>query len=355
MRIDELRLFSFRNFSTFHVELGPGFNLVIGKNACGKTNLLESVYLLSTGKSQRTSSIKEIIRFGESAARVEAIGSAGERRVEMALSISGASSLFRVNGVRHDRKKRESPIPTSLFSPDHLRLIKGSPEERRDLLDGILSQINPVYAHKRASYSKVLRERNAALQRVAAGKMNSEVIELFDDQLIPLGKVIVEERAAMVEELSSTASEMYGELAAGGLYIAYVSQLYPSLDIGGSFRERLKERRPAELARGVTLVGPHRDDLLISLGAHEMRAFASQGEQRTACLAIKLAEAKILERKFRVRPILILDDVMSELDEARRRALMERVLSGGQALLSSTNKEYFSQFELSRAEVIDLG
>ncbi|MHB0976936.1 MAG: DNA replication/repair protein RecF [Candidatus Aquicultorales bacterium] len=355
MRINELRLISFRNFSDTTVGLGPGFNLVIGRNARGKTNLLEAAYILAMGKSPRTGSLREVVRFGEEWAKIHGKAEAEGRACDLEATIhANGRSGFKVNGVRYDRRRAPLSMPIAIFSPDHLRLIKGPPEERREFLDSILTQTSPAYSHNRLTYGKVLRERNVALQKVAVGAMDESIIDVYDEQLVASGTPLIEERAVLVERLSDVARGCYEELAAGALTVEYQSQIAPEGEVAGSFSSKLAERRTAELARGITLVGPHRDDLGVVLSGSEMRSFASQGEQRTACLALKLAELEVLEEAFHVKPLLLLDDVMSELDEGRRRALMLKVLAGGQALISSTNVDYFSEEELRSATVTDL-
>ncbi len=349
---------NFRNFETIDLDCSPGFNLLLGGNAKGKTSILEAICILSTGESHKTGALKEVIRFGARAATIRADAANGERKVALELIISsGARSSFKVNGAAYDRKKRGTLIPAVVFSPDHLSLIKGPPELRRSFLDYLLIQINPGYSYFRAQYSKAMKERNAALQAVACGRMNESLIDIYDDQLATAGAEIVKQRASAVVRISQLAMKAYEEVAKGEVSVRYVSQLYPHPTDGiiDIFKEKLRRRRDAELARGVTLVGPHRDDILVILNGHDARSYASQGEQRTACLALKFAEIAVLEESFHVKPILLLDDVMSELDEPRKRALMKKALSSGQVFISSTNREYFSSEELRCAKEINLG
>lgn len=312
--------------------------------------------MLSSGRSQRTASLKETITFGEEWAKLEAalVFDKAASVIDMTIGTSAARPL-RVNGAPFDRKKRKTPLPAVIFTPDDLRIVKGSPDRRRSLLDSMLAQLKPIYGYNHTLYYKILRERNAALQGVASGKMSTDIIELFDEQLIETGGALISDRNDLVKEFSQTAGEHHKLLAEDGLALGYITQIDPEGDIPAAFRSRLKERRQAELARGATLVGPHRDDVLITMKGRDMRAFSSQGEQRTACLAIKLAEIDLLKREFHVKPVVLLDDVMSELDESRRRSLMGALDDGGQILITSTNREYFLEEELSRMKVIDLG
>ena len=358
MQIESIRLRNFRNFEAIDIDCGPGFNLLLGGNARGKTSILEAVCILSTGESHKTATLKEVIRLGRKAATIKSSVYNGERNIIIELVIStGVNKALRVNGVAYNRKRKGTLIPTVVFSPDHLLLIKGPPDIRRSFIDRILVQTNPKYAYYRALYIKTMRERNAALQGMSLGNMDASLIDIYDEQLIAAGVELVKLRASAIQKISDIAKTAYEEITRGEMCARYVSQLHPhpAEEIVDVFKRKLREKRGAELARGITLVGPHRDDIYVTLDGRDARGYASQGEQRTACLALKFAEISALEESFHVKPILLLDDVMSELDESRRRALMQKALRSGQVFITSTNRDYFTAEELDSAKEIHLG
>lgn len=361
MYIKELRLQNYRNYSTFSATLDDGLNFIVGRNAAGKTNLLESVYFLENARSHRTNSTSELIRWNQDFATVKAEVVRADREVLVEATISkGGAKQLKVNGVPN-RPGKAKPVLTVIFTPDHLKIVKEMPEYRRDYLDEILEKIKPDYAYWRGQYLKILKQRNVLLKKVAAGRMKRDVIDYWDRQLVPAGVKIIAARQAMVRKLGVLADEAYEKIAecSTPFTLTYENQLLKedsSLEmLPDRYSNELLKRRTSEIERGQTLVGPHRDDMGIFSGGIDLRSFGSQGEQRSAALALKIAELKIISEKAGELPILLLDDVLSELDEYRRRALLRQIGEAVQTIITSTNAEYVHEIGVVDANVIRIG
>jgi len=358
--VSHLSLSDFRNYESAEVDLSPGPNLFVGSNGQGKTNLVESIGYLSTLASHRVSADQALIRQGSDLAIVRARLEHADRQilVEVQLNRSGANRA-QVNRVAV--KPRELPryIASVLFAPEDLALVRGEPAGRRRFLDQLLVQLVPRFAGVLADYDRVLRQRNTLLKsargaRVADGRLST--LELWDERLIGLGSEIIVGRQDLVERLRPHVAEAYASIAgdehraelAAQLSIwgarpdedvamdAVAGQAQEPSDVVEQFATALARVRRDELDRGLTLVGPHRDDLLLVLNRMPARGYASHGESWSFALALKLASAAVLRADSAVGdPIVILDDVFAELDEARRAKLASAIGDYEQVLITA--------------------
>ncbi|MFO7171741.1 MAG: DNA replication/repair protein RecF [Bacillota bacterium] len=350
MYLAALRLQHFRNYQELDLTFSPGLNIVYGENAQGKTNLLEAIYFLATGKSHRTSRDQELIQQGHAELRVEArvVRKTGELTLALQYGLESRKSL-RINGIPEKRiASLVGKLAVVFFSPDDLQLIKGAPAGRRRFLDIELSQVSPTYLHHLQVYLRALQQRNALLRQAAERSLTPELLETWDEQIVHAGAEILLRRQAAVRRLGALAADYHRRLSDGReeltfRYVSTVGELPAALSqealaaVRDQFRARLGRLRREEMARGTTLVGPHRDDLLFHINGQEARLYASQGQQRTAVLALKLAEIQFMREIIGEAPVLLLDDVMSELDPGRRNYLLQAVETGVQTFISCTD------------------
>ena len=349
MELKRLRLRNHRNYGRLDLVPGAGINVFIGPNGQGKTNLLEAVAMLALSSSPRARREIELVGPLGPAARIDAEVDAHGRRLEVsiALDVEGdrARRAIEVDGVRRRGVDLPGHFRVTLFWPDDLGLVKAGPELRRRFLNQMLVQVEPGYARALAGLRRVLEQRNSLLKRVAAGEESTAVLEAWNQELVQYGAEIARARARAVDELRPVAARSHAEIAAGEeLDVAYLGP--PE-----QFAEAVQKSLTDDLRRGVTSVGPHHDDLAISLAGRDARGFASQGQQRTAVVSLKLAEADLVARRTGERPVLLLDDVLSELDAERRSALLRRVGDGGQVIVTSAEAGPFPPELMSEARV----
>ena len=361
MIVSQLNLTDFRNYSTADVFLRPGANLFVGSNGQGKTNLVEALGYLSTLGSHRVSSEQAMIRQGQDAAIIRARLENGDRQllVEVQLNRVGAN---RAQVNRSVIKMRELPryFSSVLFAPEDLALVRGEPSGRRRFLDELLVLRNPRFSGVMADYDRVLKQRNTLLKSArSAGVKGSQLntLEIWDDRLVTLGSELIEARTTLVAELLPEVTAAYERIAGEDHHAILTNQLsiladHPELDgdspegdRGGivtaieaatHFRNSLERLRRNELDRGVSLVGPHRDDLILHLNGMPARGYASHGESWSFALALKLASAELLRRESAAGdPVLILDDVFAELDQSRRGRLAGAIAGFEQVLITA--------------------
>lgn len=362
MQVGDLRLEDFRNYEREQVDFAPGLNLVVGRNAQGKTNLLEAVHCLSGLGSPRGADAA-LVRAGAEQALLHAKMARGDRWIDVDMEIRpGRGTRALINKVATPRTRNLGElVVTVFFGPDELSLVKGSPDGRRRFLDELVVKLRPAREQLRREWERVLKQRNALLKSAARGRPNGnarETLEVWDTAFCQTGAALAAARLDALAALIPYATKRYEEVAGrGGLELDYVSSWVgedvrgESLATGksdtgileGCLRARLAELATAEFERGLSLAGPQRDDVSVKIQADDgsgiwldARTFASQGDQRTAALALKLAEHDLLTTALGQHPILLLDDVFSELDPQRRTWLAEAVREMGQTLLSST-------------------
>jgi DNA replication and repair protein RecF len=330
-----------RSLAQARIELGPGIVSLVGPNGVGKTNLLEALYFALTGRSFRTSDRRDLIPFGGSFARAEAT-----IRDEDGIERHLLASVSRAEGRRHlldgsaadPATLARSRPPIAVFSPDRLSLIKGPPAERRAHLDGFVAARWPSRAELRQRFGQALAQRNALVARLAADHGSPAQLDTWDATVAESAAALIAARADAIAELAEPFSVAAAELGLeGGGEIEYAPRAAGSAE---EIRAGLGERRAADLRLGRTSWGPHLDELKISAGGRSLRRYGSQGQQRAALLALLFAERDALSAARRVAPLLLLDDVMSELDPERRQRLVERLAGGGgQALISAAAED----------------
>src|ERR671919_2397926 len=378
MQLAELALEDFRNYERERISFAPGINLVLGANAQGKTNLLEGVHCLSGLGSPRAPDVA-LIREGAEAGLLHGWASRGGRNIAVDLELrSGRGGRILINKSPISRARSLTQLPVAVFfGPDELALVKGPPEGRRRFIDDLVAKLRPARDAIRRELEKVLRQRNALLKALRRGDsgVNSAELEPWDEALQRTGAQLAAARLQALAGLGPCAAKRYEEVAGGGrLELAYVSSYLPAdvaragtsdpnaVDedaVAGFLAARMEELRDVELERGMTLAGPQRDDLSVQLAAGgslmDARAFASQGDQRTSALALKLGEQDLLTDSLGEAPILLLDDVFSELDPSRRRWLAEAVKETGQVLISSADPVSAAETEPALVVVVDAG
>ncbi len=352
MFVESIRLINFRNYLNLELELNPKVNLFIGNNAQGKTNLLESIYLCSCGKSFRTNREKDMINFNKNKCYVGAkvVGRNKDKFVEIKLEDNKAKRI-RLNKVELE-KNRElySGLNVVIFNPDDLRIIKDGPSERRGFLNREISQLKPVYKYNLNRYNKVLFQRNNLLKNMIGKKENEHLIDIFDFQLSKIGTDIIMERVSFINRLSVISKEIHSKITNGSelMNLKYISNVdineTSKKAIEENFMEGLKTSRKSDILKGVTEIGPHRDDMEILIDDMDSKVFASQGQQRTAVLSLKLAEINIIKEYSGDLPVLLLDDVLSELDSTRRKYLLYN-FSELQIIITSTDTVELEEFD----------
>jgi len=305
--------------------------LATGPNGAGKTNLLEALHVGTQGFSPRTRTDRQLVRFGDSAARVAVRGTRVDVPIDAEVTLEvGAAKQAKLNGaplrtVEHLRVE----LATLVFTPDRLGIVKGAPAARRAYFDRALGRLTPARAQLPAEYGAAIAQRNASLRRIAAGVSTRDAIEPWTAQVVELGLALVAARKEMLALLAAPFAVHAAALGLDEAELRYAGEPPTAND--------LEARFDRDLDRGSTGLGPHLDDVVIASGARELREFGSQGEQRLAVLALLLAEAELIADRRGVPPLLLLDDVLSELDPARRRILAERVVRTGQTLVTATD------------------
>ncbi len=341
MRVVRLSVRDFRGYHDASTQLGEGLTVITGPNGAGKTNLLEALYFGCTGRSCRTTNEREVVRFGERATRVVVAAEADDGAHELSVGFSpGEPKRMRVDGADVERLLEVSERPlVSVFLPDRLELIKGAPSLRRAHLDQLVAGLWPARVATRRAYHQSLAQRNALIARIRSGAGSRNSLHSWDAQLARHGLALMSDRQAAVDAIAGAFERWCADLGLSG-------------DPGMRYRPRskasaaeelvaeLRERIDGDIERGFTGHGPHRDDLVATREGRELRAYGSQGQQRLALLALLLAERDALATHRQSPPLLLLDDVMSELDRQRRRALIDLLRAGeGQSVITATDLE----------------
>lgn len=371
MFLANVSLFDFRNYAELDLGLERSATVFFGGNAQGKTNLLEAVALTALTRSPRTQQAAELVRFGQSAARVtcqvqtEASREELEARIMLAAASAGsmvgsarASKRFTVNGVQRRSSDVIGALRVVLFWPDDLQLIKGSGEGRRRFLNTLLSQIDAAHARELNRYTHLLEQRNALLRSIREGRQAVDGLEYWTHALAESGAAIMVDRQRHLLELQPIAAAFHRELSDDRerLELRYrpagarIGEAPVEL-VAEQLKAAMREERDEEIGRGQTAVGPQRDDVEVWLEEHEARLYASQGQQRSAVLSLKLAELHYLAEVTGEQPVLLLDDVMSELDPARRERLLAALQPGPQALITAADLNDLPKSILERAAV----
>jgi len=362
-------LFDFRNYAELDLALERSTTVFFGGNAQGKTNLLEAVALCALTRSPRTQQATEMVRFGQQAARVTCAVQTdlGLKELEVRISLSPgstaarASRRFTVNGIPRRSSDMIGSLRVVLFWPDDLQLVKGPGDGRRRFLNTLLSQIDPAQAVELTRYGHLLEQRNALLRAIREGRQLAGGLDVWTTALAESGAAIMIERQRRLLELQPIAAAFHRELSDDRERLelryrpagAQVGEAPLEL-VAEQLKAAMREARDEEIGRGQTAVGPQRDDVEVWLDDHEARLFASQGQQRSAVLSLKLAELHYLAEVTGEQPVLLLDDVMSELDPARRERLLAALEPGPQALITAADLNDLPKSILERAAVFQV-
>lgn len=366
MFLSNVSLFDFRNYPELDLPLERSATVFFGGNAQGKTNLLEAVALTALARSPRTGQAGELVRFGQAAARVTCAVQTDrgreelETRITVTPTLAGSRALkrFSINGRSRQSSEMTGSLRVVLFWPDDLQLVKGPGEGRRRFLNTLLSQIDQSHARELTRYGHLLDQRNALLRAVRDGRQSAPDLDYWTRSLAESGAAIMVDRQRRLLELQPVAAAFHRELTddrerldlryrPAGVRIGEA----PVDLVAEQLRLAMEEARDEEIARGQTAVGPQRDDVEVWLDDHEARLYASQGQQRTAVLSLKLAELHYLAEVTGEQPVLLLDDVMSELDPTRRERLLAALQPGPQALITAADLNDLPRSILERAAV----
>ncbi len=357
--VKTLELQDFRSFGEKVVGLAPATTILCGPNAAGKTNTVEALQLLTAGYSFRHPTPAQLVREGAQTARASARLEGDGRVVDLRCDVvSGRRQFFR-NGKRIQASEVSGTLMSVLFTPDDLQLVKRSASFRRDELDDFGRQANRGFASVLSTYTRSIEQRNRLLKEE---RPDLDLLDAWDASVALGGATLLHGRLRLFERLRAKVCEVYGELAAGeGLECRYLCSLGDEAlglskdDLRELFCERLASARPDDLRRQQTTVGPHRDDVAFLIEGRDARAYGSQGQQRSVVLALKMAEVLLSAEVVGNQPLLLLDDVMSELDERRREAVTRFAQRGVQTVITTTNLGYFSPELLDEAEVVGYG
>lgn len=353
MNIRSIELKNFRNYENLEISFDEGTNILFGDNAQGKTNILEAAYMSGTTKSHKGSRDKEMIRFGEEEAHLKTVVVRGGREYQIDMHLK----KNRAKGIAIDKIpiKKASELFGILnivfFSPEDLNIIKNGPAERRRFLDSELCQLDRIYLADLTNYNKILAQRNKLLKDMIYRPGLSDTLPVWDMQLIETGKKIIRRRKQFVEELREIVSDIHYRISGGKeeLFLKYE----PNID-DIFFEDELSRAKEKDKKLCQTSVGPHRDDLLFSIGDVDIRKYGSQGQQRTSALSLKLSEIELVRQSISDTPVLLLDDVLSELDSSRQNYLLNNI-SDTQTIITCTGLDEFvrNRFTVNRVfEVI---
>lgn len=344
MYVESIKLINFRNYLNLDIELNKKLNIFLGPNAQGKTNLLESIYISSSGKSYRTSRDRELINVNKDAGYIgiKVIKDEFEKYIEVKFERS-RNKRIRINKIETDKlSDLIGQINVVIFSPEDLNLVKGGPSERRTFLDEEISQIRPRYKHSLNKYNKILFQRNNLLKQIKYNNKDLKMIDVWNSQLIDSGAEVILSRREFVDKLAVISKDIHTKLTEDNedLTVEYLPSFQiDKLDKEGikeKFRKCLEADLNKDIEKGTTSLGPHKDDIDILINNMSSRIYGSQGQQRTSALSLKLAEVDLIKQEIGEYPILLLDDVLSELDINRRKSIIN-TFKDVQTIITSTD------------------
>ena len=350
MYISSVELKNYRNYEYASIPFKDGINILYGDNAQGKTNILESLYVCATTKSHRGSKDKELIQFEQLEAHIRMmVNKKGvPHKIDMHLRKQKGKGAA-IDGIMVKKSSELlGMVHMILFSPEDLSIIKNGPGERRRFLDMELCQLDKIYMNHLSNYNKVLNQRNTLLKQISFSRDLAETLDIWDQQMVKYGVNIIKIRDTFVKELNEIVSVIHRKLSGGreDLFLEYE----PSVGVE-NYEENLRKRREQDIRILSTGIGPHRDDISFLVNGMDIRKFGSQGQQRTAALSLKLAEIELVARRLGDKPVLLLDDVLSELDSNRKNYLMESI-SGIQTIITCTGLDEFVEGRLQIDQVI---
>lgn len=363
MKLKSLKLVNYRNCENVELSFCDFKNLIIGKNAQGKTNILESIYFLSNLKSVRTSNNLDLILFDKPQMEISAILEKNNTEIEMDFAYTEEKKKsFKLNKVKSTQKDFKQVVKTVLFSTEDLLLLRGAPEDRRKWLDRAISQIYPVYDERISKYEKIRAQKNNLLKDE---KFNYSLLQVYNEQLTIAGSNIIYLRKKFLSEIEKIAMQKHSNISEEEILKIYYSSTFELGDsveeIAQNYKIALEENYEDERRRCQSLVGPHRDDIVFFINDKESTKFASQGQQRTIVLALKMAEIDIIKEKAGTFPILLLDDVLAELDDLRQNYLLNSIDRETQTIITSVDTLFFNEeflrdvkiFKINNGKVVE--
>jgi len=363
MFLQKLHLENFRNFSSLDLDFHPktGITILLGKNAQGKTNILESIHLLSFPRSFRAKSPKELVRFEQNYYTILAdfvTDSQKELSLKIGYQMDPLRRSYQKNQVQISLNEYLTNFQSVIFTPEDIEIISGSPAIRRRLVDSLLSQISREYFQDLVAYTKLVKQRNALLKRIRDKLAQKNELEYWDNQLINLSDKIVKARQVYFDFISQNLQRVYTNISENhqeNIQVHYNFSAKNRLEQGTNYKDALRsllrDEYFQEVTRGHTLVGPHRDDFHFTLDSKAVAQFCSRGEKRTFMLALKIIELEFLKEQTQQNPVLLLDDVFSELDRSRRLKLLE-LTKDYQTFISTVEKKYFEDFTEEKLQII---
>ncbi|MFD2616586.1 DNA replication/repair protein RecF [Terrilactibacillus laevilacticus] len=347
MKLESITLTNFRNYHQLSLSFSSSVNVFLGENAQGKTNLLEAIYVLAMAKSHRTPHDKELIKWDSDYGKIEGRLMKRNRSIPLELIISKKGKKAKVNHLEQSKLSHYVGMcNVVIFAPEDLNLVKGSPGLRRRFIDMEIGQIKPIYIHELSQYQKILQQRNALLKDLSTKRSSmTAMLDILTEQLIELAAQITIRRFQFIESLRGWAKKVHASISRGmeDLDIAYISSTPNVLEnmelskLKEEFVKGFQTVREREIQRGMTLIGPHRDDLQFEINHRDVQTYGSQGQQRTTALSLKLAEIELINQEIGEYPLLLLDDVLSELDDFRQTHLLETFKQKVQTFVTTTN------------------
>ena len=326
MFIKRLQMLNYRNYNVLDINLGPHVNVFMGDNAQGKTNILEGIYYCAFARSHRTSKDRELINWNADNALLSVM--VGRERLDKRIDISilkDGKKAIQINKIKIKKiGELFGNFNVVMFSPEDLKIIKDSPGVRRKFIDMELCQLNPKYYYNLVQYNKVLNERNSILRN---RNINKDVLDVYDMQLVEFGYNIIIDRLEYIEKLNKYSAKIHSDITSGKerIEFKYISTIKDLENIKENFYSLLEKNRVRDCERGITSVGPHRDDFTVLINDIDTKSYGSQGQQRTAVLTIKFSSLKIIKELTGEHPVLLLDDVLSELDFSRKRYILSTI------------------------------
>jgi DNA replication and repair protein RecF len=363
MYIEQLELRNYRNYESIDVSFENKVNVILGENAQGKTNIMESIYVLAMAKSHRTSNDKDLIRWDQEYAKIKGRIQKYNGALPLELVLSKKGKKAKSNHLEQSKLSQYvGNMNVVMFAPEDLHLVKGSPQVRRRFIDMEIGQVSPVYLHDISLYQKILQQRNHYLKQLQTRKQKDQtMLDVLTEQFIEMAVKITKKRFEFVQLLESWAKPIHSGISRNLETLEIVYK--PSLDVSDNqewskmvdiYEQKFDGIREREIDRGVTLVGPHRDDLQFIVNGRDVQTFGSQGQQRTTALSVKLAEIELIHSEIKEYPILLLDDVLSELDDYRQSHLLNTIQGKVQTFVTTTNVDGIDHQTLNEATTFEV-
>lgn len=360
MIITGLKFENFRNLENNHISFGDKMNVIVGDNGQGKTNLLECIWMFNGVRSFRGAKDRDLVQFGKNSAKIEIEFFSEERNQSARIEFVNNKREAYINEIKKPAPSHLlGKITSIVFSPEHLSLVKDGPNVRRKFIDSAICQVKPKYSVYLAKYNRILNQRNALLKDIANYSDLEDTLEIWDRELAVNGSVIISERLKYISKLSEIAGEYHSGISENkeNLEIIYKNRYSaetPNAEIAGDFFDMLSKHRKDDLMFRYTTKGPHRDDIEVNINGRSARQYASQGQQRSAVLSLKLAEASLVDILTGENAVILLDDVLSELDKERQNFLLNKI-QDRQVFITCCDYSTESLLETGRIFVVDTG